>query len=148
MYGEHGDDYKGYFFSENGGTKAVAVDKLARLLQGFLTHHHKLGIGTKEFTKHAIRKTMKTLLAEIGIPELYADLLSGHKPEAVLGDVKSRYNKASYHMQLLLTLINLELHLCEHAGVTPPSYHPAYIEKALAIRVFDAELANLPLLIK
>jgi len=75
-------------------------------------HRAKMGI-TEKFTPHDLRRTLRTRLAEIGVSDMVAERILGHKLQGVLGI----YNRHSYDVEKKQALILWESRLREILGV-------------------------------
>jgi integrase len=79
------------FRSSHGENRSVTVGALANALR-----RHRAEIGIPErFTPHDLRRTVRTRLAEIGITDIVAEKLLGHKLQGIL----AVYNRHPYDME-------------------------------------------------
>jgi integrase len=76
-------------------------------------HSIEMKIGER-FTPHDLRRTLRTRLAEIGISDVIAERVLGHKLQGVLGI----YNRHSYDAEKHQALARWEQRLCEILGLS------------------------------
>ena len=95
-----------------------AMDKTPRpitrasMAKAVLRHSESMGI-KEPFTPHDLRRTMRTRLAQIGISDIVAERLLGHKLQGVLGI----YNRHSYDVEKRQALFLWEKKLKEIVGL-------------------------------
>jgi integrase len=80
-------------------------------------HWREMGLAEK-FTPHDLRRTLRTRLAEIGVDDVVAERVLGHKLQGVMGI----YNRHGYDTEKRQALMHWEMRLSEIIGkaVTRP----------------------------
>jgi len=92
---------------------------------------HWVEIGFQEaFTPHDLRRTLRTRLAEIGISDVVAERVMGHKLQGVLGI----YNRHSYDIEKRQALLSWEHRLREILGLSEPVSNVIRLEAHRGIR--------------
>jgi len=86
------------------------------LTRAVARHWAEMGINEK-FTPHDLRRTMRTRLAEIGVPDIIAERVLGHKLQGVM----AVYNRHSYDQEKREALLKWEARLLEIIGGTEAS---------------------------
>jgi len=76
-------------------------------------HWHEMGFETK-FTPHDLRRTLRTRLAELGISDIIAERVLGHK----LQGIAAIYNRHSYDTEKRQALMQWERRLSEIIGIS------------------------------
>lgn len=98
------------FRSSHKSGAAISRHALSRAIS-----RHWSEIGFQEaFTPHDLRRTLRTKLAELGISDIIAERVMGHKLQGVLGI----YNRHSYDAEKRQALFLWEKRLCEILGLT------------------------------
>lgn len=97
------------FRSSHGETRSVTVGALANALR---RHRDEIGIGER-CTPHDLRRTVRTRLAELGVSDIVAERLLGHKLQGMLGI----YNRHSYDVEKRQALAAWELRLQSILGL-------------------------------
>lgn len=93
-----------------GSVAAISRHALSRAIS-----RHWSEIGFQEaFTPHDLRRTLRTRLAELGVSDIIAERVLGHKLQGVLGI----YNRHSYDTEKRQALALWEKRLCEILGLT------------------------------
>jgi len=87
----------------------LTVGSLANAIR---RHRQEMGI-TEKFTPHDLRRTMRTRLAEIGVSDVVAEKLLGHRLQGVLGI----YNRHSYDAEKMNAVKLWEKRLKEIIGI-------------------------------
>jgi len=100
------------FRSSHKSDAAMSRHALSRAIS-----RHWLEIGFQEaFTPHDLRRTLRTRLAEIGVSDVVAERVMGHKLQGVLGI----YNRHSYDVEKRNALLSWENRLREILGLSEP----------------------------
>jgi len=94
----------------NGGIRPLRVGSLANAIR---RHRQEMGI-SEQFTPHDLRRTMRTRLAEIGVSDMVAEKILGHKLQGVLGI----YNRHSYDAEKKQALALWEQKLSQIIGIS------------------------------
>lgn len=102
------------FRSSHGENRSVTVGALANALR---RHRPELGITGNPYTPHDLRRTVRTRLAEIGVADIVAERVLGHKLQGVLGI----YNRHSYDVEKRQALASWERRLQGILGLSGPS---------------------------
>lgn len=77
---------------------------------------HRPEMNIEHFTPHDLRRTLRTRLAEIGVSDVVAEKILGHKLQGVLGI----YNRHSYDVKKRQALFAWENRLREILGLSKP----------------------------
>ncbi|MDO8956992.1 MAG: tyrosine-type recombinase/integrase [Deltaproteobacteria bacterium] len=83
------------------------------LSRAIIRHWQEIGFQEK-FTPHDLRRTLRTRLAELGVSDVVAERVLGHKLQGVLGI----YNRHSYDVEKRQALASWEKRLCEILGLS------------------------------
>lgn len=100
------------FRSSYKGSAPVTVRALANAIR---RHSMEMGIDER-FTPHDLRRTLRTRFAEIGISDIVAERVLGHKLQGVLGI----YNRHGYDTEKRQALTLWEKRLREILGIKEP----------------------------
>lgn len=84
------------------------------LSKAILRHWPEMGI-TERFTPHDLRRTLRTRLAELGVDDVVAERILGHKLQGIM----AVYNRHSYDKEKRQALAQWEMKLREIVGVEP-----------------------------
>jgi len=79
-----------FVFANASGDGHITRHALSRLIS-----RHRDELGLAHATPHDLRRTMRTRLTELAVDVITAELLIGHKPSAILGEVAATYDTAS-----------------------------------------------------
>lgn len=101
------------FSSSHKQKQAISRQALTRAIN---RHWAEMGIG-KGFTPHDLRRTLRTRLAELGVTDIVAERVLGHKLQGVLGI----YNRHSYDSEKRQALMLWEAKLQTILGLTKAS---------------------------
>ena len=101
------------FASARNDKKPVTVGALANSLR---RSREKMKV-VEAYTPHDLRRTVRTRLAEIGVSDVVAERVLGHKLQGVLGI----YNRHSYDVEKRQALVLWEKRLSQILGDTSPS---------------------------
>jgi len=100
------------FRSPNDTEKPLTRHTLSKAIN---RHCEEMGF-TKRFTPHDLRRTLRTRLAEIGISDVVAERVLGHKLQGML----AVYNRHSYDMEKRQALSAWEQRLRNILGIVKP----------------------------
>lgn len=89
---------------------AVSVGAMANAIR---RHREEMKI-SERFTPHDLRRTLRTRLAELGVSDVVAERVLGHKLQGVLGI----YNRHSYDAEKRQALLRWEQRLSEILGLS------------------------------
>jgi integrase len=85
------------------------------LPRAMVRHWKEMGFDTEErFTPHDLRRTVRTRLAEIGVSDVIAERVLGHKLQGMM----ATYNRHPYDVEKRQALGLWERRLCEILGLT------------------------------
>ena len=99
---------------------SITVGALANSLR---RHRAEIEI-IQPFTPHDLRRTVRTRLAEVGVSDMVAERLLGHKLQGVMGI----YNRHSYDEEKRQALARWEKRLQEILGLTDPQQNVILFE--------------------
>jgi integrase len=85
------------------------------LSKAILRHWQEIGI-TEQFTPHDLRRTLRTRLAEIGIDDVVAERVMGHKLQGML----AIYNRHGYDAEKRQALERWAKRLRQIVGIEEP----------------------------
>jgi integrase len=106
----YSSDSQYIFRSSHDKERPLTVGALANAIR---RHSAEMGINER-FTPHDLRRTLRTRLAEIGVTDIVAERVLGHKLQGVLGI----YNRHSYDAEKRQALARWEQRLCEILGLS------------------------------
>ena len=86
------------------------------LSRAIIRHWGDMGLESERFTPHDLRRTLRTRLAELGVSDVIAERVLGHKLQGVLGI----YNRHSYDVEKRQALALWETRLREILGMPEP----------------------------
>ena len=92
------------------------------LSKAILRHWPEMGI-TERFTPHDLRRTLRTRLAELGVEDVVAERILGHKLQGIM----AVYNRHSYDNEKRQALAQWEKKLREIVGIEPQKQPAAEI---------------------
>ena len=106
----YSSDSKYVFRSSHNEERPLTVGALANAIR---RHSAEMGIDER-FTPHDLRRTLRTRLAELGVSDIVAERVLGHKLQGVLGI----YNRHSYDAEKRQALALWEQRLREILGLS------------------------------
>ena len=106
----HNSNY--VFPSPQDDKKPVTVGALANALR---RHRKEMNVDDR-FTPHDLRRTLRTRLAELGISDIVAERVLGHKLQGIM----AVYNRHGYDAEKRQALAAWEKRLAEILGITEP----------------------------
>jgi len=108
----YSSDSQYIFRSSHDKERPLTVGALANAIR-----RHRAEMKIDHFTPHDLRRTLRTRLAELGVSDIVAERVLGHKLQGVLGI----YNRHGYDAEKRQALALWEKRLCEILGLSESS---------------------------